>query len=297
MSTSLIRKTTIVEIDAGYNCVISDMSPDHYGDVVGSTQYADGGWLFKSYLKNNIATFNHNRDIEFATVDGVQWKNGKLIGRLKLAPEGTSARIDEIRKLIKCGVLRGVSAEFKPLESVPLKSGGTHFLRQELIAVSICSIPANPNALLQAKAAGVSTATIREIMREQTKNATLAERIAEARATVQAERMAVQKRAEKILENYKPSKSKYSDPERVAINRKAKEYNDKWTKEKSEIAKQEAIRKAEKKADDQTRDNEAYIENLRKQGLLLEFPEVKDYVMWRGEKIPNYQYKWRDDES
>jgi phage head maturation protease len=296
MSTSLVRKTTIVEIDAGFNCIISDMTPDHYGDIVGSTKYADGGWLFKNYLKNNVATFNHNRDFVFATVDGVQWKNGKLIGRLKLAPEGTSARIDEIRKLIKCGVLRGVSAEFKPLESVPLKSGGTHFLRQELIAVSICSIPANPNALLQAKAAGVSTATIREIMREQTKTATLAERIAEARIAVQAERMAIQKRAEKILENYRPpSKPKYTEAECLAIHRKAKERCEKWAKEKSEIEKQEAIRKAEKKADAQTRDNEAYIENLRKQGLLLEFPEVKDYVMWRGERIPNYRYKWQDE--
>jgi hypothetical protein len=293
---TLVRKTTISEIDATFGCVISNMTPDHYGDVVGSTQYADGGWLFKNYRSNPIGTYNHNRDIVIGTIVDVHWKNGALHGRLKLAPEGASQRIDEIRKLIKCGVLRGVSAEFKPLESVPLKSGGTHFLRQELIAVSICSIPANPNALLNAKAMGVSTATIREIMREQTKSATLAERIAEARATVQAERMAVQKRAEKILENYKPSKSKYTEAERLAIHRKGKERSEKWIKEKSEIAKQEAIRTAEKKADDQTRDTETYLANLREQGLLLEFPEVQDYTIWRGEKIPNYN-KWKDDES
>jgi hypothetical protein len=48
--------------------------------------------------------------------------------------------------------------------------------------------------------------------------------------------------------------------------------------------------------DDQTRENETYIANLREQGLLLELPEVQGYTMWRGQKIPNYN-KWRDDES
>jgi flagellar biosynthesis GTPase FlhF len=288
--TSLVKKTTISAIDAGHNCVISDMTPDHYGDVVGTTMNVDGGWLLTNYRSNPIATFNHNRDFIVGKIEGVCWKNGALHGRLKLAPQGTSERIGEIRKLIACGVIKGVSAEFKPLESTPLKSGGTNFLRQELIAVSICSIPANPNALLQAKALGVRTATIREIMKEQTKNLTLAERIAEARATVQAERMEVQRRAEAIIAKIPTGKPKYSEAERLAIHRKAKAAIAKAQKEKDEAAKQ----KFEKKMDAQTRDTERYLENLRSQGLLVEFPaEIQDYTMWRGQRIP-YSRKWRE---
>jgi flagellar biosynthesis GTPase FlhF len=294
---SIVKKTTISAIDAGHNCVISDMTPDHYGDIIGSDKNVDGGWLLANYRSNPIVTFNHNRDFVIGKIEGVQWKNGALQGRLKLAPQGTSERIDEIRKLIKCGVIKGVSAEFKPLESTPLKSGGTNFLRQELIAVSICSIPANPNALLQAKALGVRTATIREIMKEQSKNATLAERIAEARATVQAERAEVQRRAEAIVAKI-PSKSRYSDAERVAIRRKAEAAIARGQKEKDEAAKQAAFKKAEKKADAQTRETEAYLENLRSQGLLVEFPaEIRNYTMWRGERIPySRKWHWRDDE-
>jgi phage head maturation protease len=294
MSSSLVKKTTISAIDAGHNCVISDMTPDHYGDVVGTANNVDGGWLLTNYRSNPIATFNHSRDFVVGKIEGVQWKNGALHDRLKLAPQGTSERIDEIRKLIACGVIKGVSAEFKPLESTPLKSGGTHFLRQELIAVSICSIPANPNALLQARALGVRTATIREIMKEQTKNLTLAERIAEARATVQAERIEVQRRAEAIIAKIPTGKPKYSEAERLAIHRKAKAAVAKGEKEKAEAAKQ----KSEKKMDAQTRDTEAYLENLRSQGSLVEFPaEIQDYVVWRGQRIPySKKWQWRDDE-
>jgi flagellar biosynthesis GTPase FlhF len=250
---TLVRKTTITDVDA--DLVISDMTPDHYGDIVGTTNNADGGWLLTNYRSNPITTFNHNRDFVIGKIENVQWKNGKLVGRLKLAPQGTSERIDEIRKLIKCGVIKGVSAEFKPLESTPLKSGGTHFLRQELIAVSICSIPANPNALLQAKAAGVRTATIREIMKEQTKNLTLAERIEEARATVQAERAEIQRRAEAIVAKIPTGKPKYTEDECLAIHRKAKAAVEKWQKEKSEAAKQ----KSDKKVDAQIRETEIYL--------------------------------------
>jgi HK97 family phage prohead protease len=291
MVTTLVRKTTITDVDA--DLVISDMTPDHYGDVVGTTNNADGGWLLTNYRSNPITTFNHNRDLVIGKIENVQWKNGALHGRLKLAPQGTSDRIDEIRKLIKCGVIKGVSAEFKPLESTPLKSGGTNFLRQELIAVSICSIPANPNALLTARSMGVSVTTIREIMKEQTKNLTLAERIEEARVTVQAERAEVQRRAEAIIAKIPTSKPKYTEAECLAIHAKAKAKNAEWLKEKAEAAKQ----KSEKKVDNQIAETEAYLANLRKQKVLIDLPEFPDYTEWRGQRIPySKKWEWRDDE-
>jgi hypothetical protein len=81
--------------------------------------------------------------------------------------------------------LRGISLGFRPLESVPRKkSSGTHFLKQELVECSLVATPANPNALLEAKALGISNAMIREIFVQGNKNASLADRIFAARCAV-----------------------------------------------------------------------------------------------------------------
>ena len=85
-------------------------------------------------------------------------------GHLELAPEGTSARIDEIRKLIEAGILRTVSVGFRPLETKPRKSldgmfAGEIFVRQELVETSLVSVPANPNALAILKSLNISDDT------------------------------------------------------------------------------------------------------------------------------------------
>jgi hypothetical protein len=170
-SPVIIRKTTMSEIDAKLNLVISDArTPDALKDVVGDFKdFVSGGWIIKNYMKNPIALFNSNADFPIGTIEGVRWKDGQLLGRLSLAPEGTSARHDEIRKLIQCRVLKGIACGFRPIESVPLKSGGRHFLKQELVEVSVCAFGCHPDALLQAKAMGVSTETIRMIFKAQNK--------------------------------------------------------------------------------------------------------------------------------
>jgi phage head maturation protease len=48
------------------------------------------------------------------------------MGHLRLAAEGTSARIDEIVRLIRQGILKAVSVGFSPKAKEPLKrSDGT----------------------------------------------------------------------------------------------------------------------------------------------------------------------------
>ena len=85
-------------------------------------------------------------------------------GHLKLAPEGISARIDEVRKLIQAGILKAVSVGFRPLKHEPLNKElphkGIRFLEQELVETSIVSVPANPNSLAVAKSLNVSADTL-----------------------------------------------------------------------------------------------------------------------------------------
>lgn len=82
-----------------------------------------------------------------------------------LAPQGTSPRIDEIRRLIDAGILRAVSVGFRPSSYEPLNDGGGkaigyRFTKQELLETSLVAVPANPNALQVAKSLKISSATL-----------------------------------------------------------------------------------------------------------------------------------------
>ena len=61
--------------------------------------------------------------------------------------------------MVKGGWLKTVSVGFQPVEWVAAKDksrpGGVDFKKQTLLEISIVPLPANPNALIQAKAAGV----------------------------------------------------------------------------------------------------------------------------------------------
>jgi HK97 family phage prohead protease len=151
----------------GMEFVLSDETLDRMGDVISSE-----GWILDSFQKNPIALFNHNSDFPIGKWHNLRVENGSLRGHLQLAPEGTSPRIDEIRKLVDAGILCSVSVGFHPIESEPLKPAnggskgpfggwsGERFTKQELIETSLVSVPANPNALAVAKSLGISPATL-----------------------------------------------------------------------------------------------------------------------------------------
>jgi phage head maturation protease len=117
---TVIRKTTIAKAaGSALSFVLSDESVDRYGDVISSE-----GWNLKNFQKNPIALFNHSSNFPIGFWKNVRVESKKLIGDLMLAAEGTSARIDEIRRLVEQGILRAVSVGFLPIASEPLKSGG-----------------------------------------------------------------------------------------------------------------------------------------------------------------------------
>jgi HK97 family phage prohead protease len=146
---------------SGMEFVLSDETVDRMGDVISSA-----GWDIESFKNNPIALFNHKSDFPIGRWHNLRVEKGALRGHLELAPEGTSDRIDEIRKLVNAGILRTVSVGFHPIEAVPLKSlnvggfAGQRYLKQELLETSLVSVPANPNALAVAKSLGVSPATM-----------------------------------------------------------------------------------------------------------------------------------------
>jgi HK97 family phage prohead protease len=163
---AIVRKTHASKVE-GMNFVMSDETPDRMDDIILSD-----GWDLEHFKRNPIALFGHQSDFPIGTWENVRVENKQLKGKLELAPAGTSARIDELRKLIDAGILKAVSVGFKPKASRPRpeKDGfGVFFTKQELIETSLVSVPANPNALAIAKSLHISPAVIDEVFAEQGK--------------------------------------------------------------------------------------------------------------------------------
>jgi HK97 family phage prohead protease len=155
-SGNVIHKTHASKV-SGMEFVMSDETPDRMDDIIMSD-----GWDLENFKRNPIALFGHKSDFPIGKWANIRVENKQLKGKLVMAPEGTSERIDEIRKLIDAGILQAVSVGFRPKEHTQLDSknpfSGLRFTKQELVETSLVSVPANPNALAIAKSL-VSPAT------------------------------------------------------------------------------------------------------------------------------------------
>lgn len=163
---SIVTKTGTADVSDDLEFVLSDATPDRYGDVVEAK-----GWDLAWFRKNPIALFGHDNDFPIGTWENVRVEGGKLLGQLKLAAPGTSARIDELRSLVQQKILRAVSVGFKPIETEPNGNRGIRFLKQELLETSLVSVPANPAALAVARSMNLSADTMKLAFGEQAEGA------------------------------------------------------------------------------------------------------------------------------
>jgi len=146
--------------DDPFNFVLSDESIDRMGDVI----YADG-WDLKDFQKNPVALFGHDHSKPIGVWENVRVEGKKLLGRLKLAAQGTSAEIDTIRSLVEQRILKAVSVGFSPLEYSQRDDGGYNFIKQALHETSLVSVPANANALAIAKSYGASAEFMNKLIK------------------------------------------------------------------------------------------------------------------------------------
>jgi HK97 family phage prohead protease len=185
----LIRKTRTQSIEDGRDGILSDDSPDAYGDVCEATR--PDNWVLDRFRKNPLALLNHSTDFPIGTWKNVRVEDGALRGTLHLAPKGTSPRHDEVRALIDAKILVGLSVGFKPIESVPIPSKGMRYTKMELMECSVVSVPANENALMRCRSLGISAQTQQLLFKEMTIGA----RIRKARRAVRKAK-ALQERAD-----------------------------------------------------------------------------------------------------
>lgn len=139
--------------------VISTASIDREGDTV-----APEGWQLDEYQRNPVVLWAHDGEqppIGQTIRMGVDSQR-RLVSVAQFAPPEDYAFADTIFRLITGGYIRAASVGFLPLEfefDTSRRSAGftppCNFLKQSLLEWSVCPVPANPDCLLQARAAGI----------------------------------------------------------------------------------------------------------------------------------------------
>lgn len=140
---------------------------DNEIELIGSTEDMDrdgevlkmDGWDLRAFKKNPVVLPSH---LYFQPAIGkakVSKRDGKLIFRIEFPPEGINPVADVYKGLYKSGFMTASSVGFLPREwswgekeNEPRRT----FTKQELLEISLVSVPANPNALVTAK--GISDA-------------------------------------------------------------------------------------------------------------------------------------------
>jgi HK97 family phage prohead protease len=162
---ALLRKQYVAQVravdgkDGAYTFCISTGSVDRESDTL-----AVAGWDTRSYEANPVVLYAHN-----------QW--GLPIGKATSLTKGTDALLAEmefvagevyafagtVRALVDGGYLRATSVGFRPIKYLwNSERKGYDFAEQELLEFSIVPVPANPEALRKAAAAGIDLAPMRE---------------------------------------------------------------------------------------------------------------------------------------
>lgn len=138
----------------GYDFVVSDGSRDRYG-----TRINPNGWVLKSFKRNPIALFGHASDFVMGRWENIRVEGDRVLATLVPAARGTSARIDELLSLLEQGILRACSVGFTVLQ-IGEKTDPYEYMQQELLEISVVSVPGNSNALAVARSMNISDETL-----------------------------------------------------------------------------------------------------------------------------------------
>jgi HK97 family phage prohead protease len=141
----------------------SDGSVDRMNDTI-----AAAGWDLTDFSANPVALWAHDSSAPpIGGARNVGVEGDRLLGDIEFAPPETYAFADTIYRLVLGKFLRAVSVGFLPtryafVENDPERGFGIDFLEQTLLEISVCPVPANPNALQEARRKGIDTRPLME---------------------------------------------------------------------------------------------------------------------------------------
>lgn len=136
--------------------VMSSETVDRYGDIV-----RQDGLDTTDFLRNPVALAYHDHRAPIGWWHNLSKINGRPKrheGDLDLHPAGTTNAVDEIDRLLAATAIKACSIGFMPMDAEWIvdaegrNTWGLDFIASSLLECSVCSVPANPDAL--AKAAG-----------------------------------------------------------------------------------------------------------------------------------------------
>lgn len=142
--------------------VFSDGSVDRVGDTVDPA-----GWELDNFTRNSVALWAHDSfSPPIGRAANVGIAGAKLVGDIEFAPPETYAFADTIYRLVDGGYIKAVSVGFMPIEwsfaNDKDRPWGIDYKRQDLYEISVCPVPCNANALIEARSKGIDTRPLKE---------------------------------------------------------------------------------------------------------------------------------------
>ena len=146
------KNLTVREIaDNKVTFIASTATIDRYGDVINQD-----GWDLSAYSRNPVVLYNHNANSLPIGKGTVYLKDGQLMIDVNFDQNDPDAQ--KIESKVKGGYISAVSVGFQPLEAksradlpkdhYAYGTRGQFFNKQELLEVSVVTIPANNMATL-----------------------------------------------------------------------------------------------------------------------------------------------------
>ena len=138
---------------------VSKNTVDRDGDTIKQT-----GWVLDNFKKNPVVIFGHDyKSLPIAKSLSIETIKNQLVSVAEFATKEIYPFADTVYQMIKGGFLNATSVGFKPLAYEQNdERGGYDFLKQELLEYSVVPIPSNPDALVQARDAGIDTTLLKE---------------------------------------------------------------------------------------------------------------------------------------
>lgn len=165
---AIVRKGFLPEIkginydERTVDFIISTGAVDRDNDVVDPN-----GWDLTDYKKNPVVLFGHDyRSLPVGRGLNTRMENGKLKSTAQFPDVSTYAFADTVFKLIAGGYLNATSVGFDPTKwefvEEASRGFGVDFKQQKLLEYSIVPVPANPEALIEARSKGINTRPLAE---------------------------------------------------------------------------------------------------------------------------------------
>jgi len=150
-----LRKQYIAEIKAEeeddriVSFIVSTGIKDRDGDII-----KPAGWMLDNYRKNPVVLYGHDRT-GFPVGKALKMnKKINLNGDVLFTERDINPQGYMTYRLVKGGFLNAVSAGFRSIEH-RFREDGIDFDKAELLEFSVVPVPANPEALVMAKGAGI----------------------------------------------------------------------------------------------------------------------------------------------